>query len=82
MGGSHERCRDFQADATLVHRTAIRAGWGPWPSNAHGNRNDREVVDLGAPAGDPNDARPPLYLQQAGFGNPLGRGSVKPIAWR
>ena len=39
-------------------------------------------VDLGAPAGDPKDAPPPLYLQQAGFGNPLGRGSVKPIAWR
>ena len=39
-------------------------------------------VELGAPAGDPKDAPPPLYLQQAHFGNPLGPGSVKPIAWR
>lgn len=39
-------------------------------------------VELGAPAGDPKDAPPPMYFQESRFPSRRASGTFIPIGWR
>ena len=56
------------------------------PTAAHGNLTPTQVetivrwAELGAPAGDPKDAPPPVYFQESRYGTPRVPGRITPIA--
>ena len=58
------------------------------PAADHGSLTPHEIetivrwAELGAPAGDPKDAPPPLYFQETRTRAPRAREPFTPIAWQ